>query len=97
MTAPVADARQEGAARAAITGEAVRDPASYRDPSGFVFRRGGVVLRQVNAVYAADWDAFTQSPLSHRLVDEGRLLPWAPVGLEERLDERACAVIRPLP
>ena len=88
---------REAAAHAAITGDAVRDPASYRDPSGFVFRRDGVVLRQVNAVYAADWEAFTQSPLSRRLVDEGRLLPWAPVGLEARLDECACAVIRPEP
>jgi hypothetical protein len=75
--------------------DTVRDPASYRDPSGFVFRRDGVVLRQVNAVYAPEWKAFTESGLAGRLVDRGLLLPWQDAPLDDRFDDRAHAVIRP--
>src|ERR687893_108351 len=49
------------------------DPASFRDPAGFVFRRDGVLLRQVTAAGAADWDASRRSGLLERLVAD-RLL-----------------------
>jgi len=74
---------------------AARDPGSYRDPSGFIFRRDGVVLRQVNRRFAADWDAFTAGGLGARLVERGRLLPWTDVPLDQRFDDEAHAVIRP--
>ena len=37
---------------------AAREPGSYRDPSGFVFRRDGVLYRQVNSSFADEWAAF---------------------------------------
>ena len=44
------------------------DPASFRDPAGFVFRRGGVLYRQVQPPAAADWEAYrVQSGLHERL------------------------------
>jgi ribosomal protein L11 methylase PrmA len=72
-----------------------RDPASYRDPSGFVYRRDGVVHRQIAASYAPDWEAFTRSPLAARLVEQGKLLPWSEATLEAAYDGDAAAVIRP--
>ncbi len=73
----------------------VRDPASWRDPSGFVYLRNGVVHRQIAPSYAADWEAFTRSPLSALLVDQGRLLPWSEAGPEAAFDADAAAVIVP--
>jgi hypothetical protein len=40
---------------------------SYRDPSGFVFCRDGVLYRQVNAVFADEWAAFEPSGLRRAL------------------------------
>jgi hypothetical protein len=75
-----------------------RDPASFRDPSGFIYRRDGVVLRQVNAVYGAHWDALAASGFLDRLVADDRLLPFEHVGLELAADPtNAHAVIAPRP
>jgi ribosomal protein L11 methylase PrmA len=74
-----------------------RDPGSYRDPGGFVYRRDGVLLRQVNASLIADWEAFAASPLATRLVAEGRLLPWTPVDIDQAATPDARAVIAPEP
>jgi ribosomal protein L11 methylase PrmA len=72
-----------------------RDPASYRDPSGFVYRRDGVIYRQIAASYVPEWRAFNQSRLARRLVDEGKLLGWSEAPLDAAFDADAAAVIRP--
>jgi hypothetical protein len=74
---------------------AQRDPGSFRDPSGFVFVRDGVLYRQINQVRAADWDAFTSSGLADRLTERGWLIPATEVdpGLAAAPD--AHRVIRP--
>ncbi len=48
--------------------------ASFRDPSGFVFRHEGRVLRQVNRCYAEDYNALTGSGLYEKLVGDGLLV-----------------------
>ena len=75
----------------------VRDAASYRDPHGFVFRRDGVLLRQINAAAAADWQAFTQSGLAEHLTSKRWLIPHEEVSLHLAAEESAIAVIRPEP
>ena len=58
-----------------------REPASFRDPSGFVFVENGVVRRQVNSVYFPQYDKLMASGLyaalsrssmlvKHELIDE---------------------------
>jgi len=74
---------------------AEREPGSYRDPSGFVFRRDGVLYRQVNAVFAGDWAAFESSGLHAALVREGVLVADRPVALELAPEPNAVAVIAP--
>jgi hypothetical protein len=49
--------------------------ASFRDPSGFVFRAGGVVYRQVQQRYAPHYDALMQGGLYAELTKAGLLLP----------------------
>jgi hypothetical protein len=74
-----------------------RDGASFRDPSGFVFWRDGQPYRQIQEVFAAEWDAFEASPLSRRLVDERLLIAYESVGVDQAAAPGAHAVIRPEP
>lgn len=66
-----------------------RLPASFRDPSGFVFSHEGAVYRQVNAIYASAFDQFVESGLydqltrkaylvAHEEIDPGNLPPPQP-------------------
>ena len=74
---------------------AQREPGSYRDPSGFVFRRDGVLYRQVNTVFAAEWAAFESSGLHAALVAAGVLVADHPAAIELAPEPDALAVIRP--
>ncbi len=72
-----------------------RDPGSYRDPSGFVYRRDGVLYRQVNASYAPHWDALVSSAFLDGLIRSEKLIPHEPAGLEHAAAPGAHAVILP--
>lgn len=52
-------------------------PASYRDPSGFVFRSGDNWYRQVNASYSENYRQLMQSGLYCELTSKGLLLPFS--------------------
>ena len=94
MTAPP---RAEQETEPVSGAEVERDPGSYRDPGGFVYRRGGVLLRQVGASLIDDWEAFAASPLAARLVAQGWLLPWTDAPLDQAATPDARAVIAPEP
>jgi ribosomal protein L11 methylase PrmA len=74
---------------------ATRDPGSYRDPAGFVFRRSGTLYRQIQATFADDWELFIGSGLYERLRGEGLLLGHEEVGVESAAAPPAYRVIRP--
>jgi len=71
------------------------DPASFRDPSGFVFRRDGVLYRQVQGLAAADWRAFGTTGLYRSLVADGLLVEHEEAALDAAALPDAIAVIRP--
>ena len=50
-------------------------PASFRDPSGFVFRLDGILHRQVNKSFQKDFDEFLASGLYNNLIDKKILIP----------------------
>ncbi len=52
-----------------------RHPASYKDPSGFIFQASGKFYRQVNKIYAGHYDLLTKSGLSSFLQEKKLLLP----------------------
>jgi SAM-dependent methyltransferase len=74
---------------------AQREPGSYRDPSGFVFRRDGILYRQINASFADDWHAFESSGLAADLIDRRLLVPHQAAPIELAPEEGAVAVIQP--
>ncbi len=49
-------------------------PASYRDPSGFIFKHEGKFYRQVNKYYAEDYELFTKSGLYSLLAGSKKIL-----------------------
>jgi len=55
--------------------------ASFRDPSGFLFRRQGVLYRQVNQSYRVNYDRLMDSGLYKSLVDSGLLISHQEVDL----------------
>ena len=60
-------------------------PASYRDPSGFVFRAKGLYYRQVNRPYAPHYDHLIQSGLYTALTKKGWLIHHTEVDAGEDL------------
>ena len=48
--------------------------ASFRDPSGFLFIDSGILYRQVNPVYAKNYDRLMESGLYDKLVKAGLLI-----------------------
>ena len=55
--------------------KAERLPASFRDPSGFLFDRSGVLYRQINRAYEKDYARLMDSGLYEKLVKAGLLIP----------------------
>lgn len=72
-------------------------PASFRDPSGFVFTRDGALLRQVGSRYRAHYDALLASGLYRELVDAELLIPHDEVSTTHALEPGAYRVLRPEP
>jgi len=72
-----------------------RNAASFRDPSGFVFHRDGVLYRQVNLRYRVHYEALMSSGLYRTLVGQGALVSHEEVGIAPFDASAAFKVIRP--
>ena len=71
--------------------------ASFRDPSGFLFSRGGILYRQVNQLYAEHYDRLMSSKLYAKLVEAGLLIPHEEVSVEPEDPALAYKIIKPEP
>jgi hypothetical protein len=71
--------------------------SSFRDPSGFVYTRAGVLYRQVNRVFQREFEAVTASGVYQELARDGLLVPHEAVPLELAATGEAVAVLRPEP
>lgn len=69
--------------------------SSFRDPSGFVFERDGVVLRQVNESFREEYDALVSSGLYEALVGAGLLIPHEEVEVSHAPAPGAYKLLRP--
>ena len=49
--------------------------SSYRDPSGFIFKKEEVLYRQVNKIFKADFDLFINSGCYQSFAGKGWLIP----------------------
>jgi hypothetical protein len=69
--------------------------ASFRDPSGFVFKHEGEVYRQVNRYFKEDWAYLDTSGLYSDLTDCGYLVPYEMASTIPFRSEEGIAVIKP--
>jgi hypothetical protein len=76
-----------------VTG--VTDPGSFRDPAGFVFRRGGVLYRQINQSYAPTFDRLEKTGFLAKLQDDELLVRHEQLGGDHGSTADALAVLRP--
>lgn len=70
-------------------------PASFRDPSGFLFRRDGILYRQINSCFREDFEAFIKSGLYETLVSKQLLIPHQDTDIRPEIPDIAYKVIRP--
>ena len=69
--------------------------ASFRDPSGFLFIRNGILYRQVNQSYAAHYQRMLDSGLYEQLVKAKKLIPHQEVDIPPAVSEIASRVLQP--
>src|SRR6188474_2626284 len=96
MTLPPAPDRH-GASSGVVGTPDGRDAASFRDPSAFVFWRDGQPYRQIDGMFATEWDAFEASALKHQLFEQRRLIRHEVADRDLAPMPGAHAVIRPEP
>ena len=72
-----------------------RESGSFRDPTGFVFSRDGVVYRQVNAAHGASYRQLIETGLYDELAQAGLLVSHEEVDLRLPDAAPALAVLRP--
>jgi len=69
--------------------------ASFRDPSGFLFSDGGILYRQVNQIYAENYDLLMDSGLYNGLVKAGLLVPHQEIEHAPAEKDLAYKVLQP--
>ena len=74
---------------------AARVSGSFRDPSGFVFSRQGVVHRQIATSYAPQYERLISSGLYDALVGDELLLPHEELDVRLAYSDEAYKVLRP--
>jgi ribosomal protein L11 methylase PrmA len=72
-----------------------RIAGSFRDPSGFIFHRDGVLLRHVDLGYRESYDMLLASGLYADLVAERLLIPHQEVSIDYALSPGAYRVLQP--
>jgi len=72
-----------------------RNTGSFRDPSGFLYIRNGVLYRQVNTVYKENYDQLMNSGLYEALVDADLLISHEETGLDYAASNDVYKVIKP--
>jgi ribosomal protein L11 methylase PrmA len=69
--------------------------ASFRDPSGFLFSRNGILYRQINRAYEKEYVLLMDSGLYEKLIKAGLLIPHVEVDQPPAESEAAYKVIQP--
>ncbi len=72
-------------------------PSSFRDPSGFIFEKNGIIYRQVNKIFKDDFDFFISSGCYANLVQQGLLIPHEPINENLTGSSNCYITLKPAP
>ncbi|MFC2164287.1 SAM-dependent methyltransferase [Acidobacteriota bacterium] len=75
----------------------MKDPSSFRDPSGFIFSHHNTLYRQINTVYKDNYDQIMNSGLYQALVEEDLLIPHEEADSSLKLSEEGHLIVKPEP
>lgn len=70
-------------------------PASFRDPSGFVFKNNGTVYRQINKIYFDNYSLFKGSGLYEVLAKKKMLIAHEEVDFSKEGNDHDCLILKP--
>ena len=70
-------------------------PASFRDPSGFVFNHNSSIYRQINTSYRDEYDYLMNSGCYEYLVGNELLISHTEVDMESPISGEKYKIIRP--
>lgn len=73
----------------------VHHPSSYRDPSGFIFEKEGILYRQVNTSFKENFDHFIESGCYNHLVEQGLVISHEPINENLTGDSNYYHTLRP--
>ena len=67
--------------------------SSFRDPSGFVYKKNGEIYRQVNHSYEAEYEQLMSSGLYNSLVNSNLLVKHEEINRVNLLSDHAHKII----
>ena len=70
-------------------------PSSFRDPSGFLFFRDGLIYRRVNTIYKGNYERLINSGLYEILVHGELLIPHDEVDVDYARSDKAYKILKP--
>lgn len=70
---------------------------SFRDPCGFIFKKGGRLYRQINKKYEENYRLLIDSGLYQKLIDENLLIPHREADPNLSVTDQAYKIIQPEP
>ncbi len=73
----------------------IRHSSSYRDPSGFIFEKDGIIYRQVNTYFKEHFDHFIENGCYQQLVEKGLIIPHEHVPENLTGDKNYYATLKP--
>ncbi len=72
-----------------------RIPSSFRDPSGFLFQRDGIIYRQINQVYQENYEHLMTSGLYEALIQNDLIVPHVETSIQTMTDNNVYKIIKP--
>lgn len=70
----------------------MKEYSSFRDPSGFIFYKDGVLYRQINPCYRAQYEKLMESGLYDKLISEDQIVKHKEVEIETGHPDSFCVI-----
>lgn len=78
-----------------MIGEIIPHTSSFRDPSGFIFKKDGLIFRQINQSYRDQYNYLMSSGLYQNLVQQDYLIPHTEFDFSSEENSDAYKIIQP--
>ncbi len=70
-------------------------PSSFRDPSGFIYKKNNRLLRQINKSYTTEYSKLIESGLYDKLIKKNLIIPHQEISIDNAYNDQAYKIIEP--